>query len=131
MFEFGIAHAPLQLFRDHQIGVLAGNAAGPAAGTVDRRDDLLIDRAGQHHLDDFDGRGVGDAQPVGELALDLQLVEQAADLRPAAMDDDGLDAGLLQQRDILGETVGERGIAHGVSAIFHHHDLLVVALHVW
>src|SRR5581483_8434020 len=51
-------------------------------------DDLLVDRAGQHHLDDLDGLGVGDAQPGGEFRLDAQFLQHVADLRPAAMDDD-------------------------------------------
>ncbi len=129
MFEFGIAHAPLQLPGDHQIGVLAGNAASPAARRVDRRDDLLVDRAGQHHLDDLDGCRIGHAQAALELALDGKPVEQPADLRAAAMHDDRLDAGLLQKRDVLGETSRQLRIAHGVASIFDDDDLLIVALH--
>jgi hypothetical protein len=46
---------------------LAAQADCLAAGLVDEADDLLVDGAGQHHLDDFDGFGVGDAQAGGEF----------------------------------------------------------------
>ena len=46
------------------------------------------------------------------------------------MHDDRVDAGLLEQRDIAGEGLAERDVAHGVAAIFHHDGLVLVALHV-
>jgi hypothetical protein len=58
-------------------------------------DDLLVDRAGQHHLDDLDRLLVGDAQAALELRFDAHLGQHGADLRAAAMDDDRIDAGLL------------------------------------
>ena len=58
----------LTLRGDHHVAVLAGQADRLAAGLVDVADDLLVDRAGEHHLDDLDRRRVGDAQAVGELA---------------------------------------------------------------
>ena len=76
--------------------------ARPPCG-VDRADDLLVDRAGEHHLDDLDRRLVGDAQAGGELRLDAELVEHRADLRPAAVDDHRIDAGLLEQDHVAGE----------------------------
>ena len=53
--------------RDHQVGILAADADGLAALAVDGGDDLLVDGAGEHHLDDLDGRLVRDAQSVHEL----------------------------------------------------------------
>ena len=73
---------------------------------------------------------VGDAQPALELGLDAELLEHLADLRPAAMHDDRLDARLLEQHDVLGEILGRGAVAHGMAAILDDHDLLVVALHV-
>ena len=103
----GIALGPTQPLRPDQVAVLAGQADREAAGVIDRRDDLLVDRAGQHHLDDVDGLLVGDAQAVDELALDLQPIEHAADLRPAAVHDDRIDADLAQQHDVAGEQAGQ------------------------
>ena len=42
----------------------------------------------------------------------------------------GLMRGLLQQHDVAGEAARQLLLAHGVAAVFHHDDLLVVALHV-
>ncbi|MNT87838.1 hypothetical protein D3C72_2283090 [compost metagenome] len=45
------------------------------------------------------------------------------------MDDDRVDARLLQKRNIGGKGLAQFGIAHGVAAIFHHDRLVLVALH--
>ncbi len=76
------------LSRGDRAGVLARNADRPAARRGDPADDFLVDRAGEDHLGDLRGLGVGDAQAIDELALDAELLEHRADLRPAAMDDD-------------------------------------------
>ena len=120
----------LRLFGEHHVAVLAAEPDRPLALGVDQRHDLLVDRAGQHHLDDLDRLLVGDAQAALELRFDAHLGEHRADLRPAAMHDDRVDAGLLEQRDVAGEGLAERGVAHGVAAIFHHDGLVLVALHV-
>jgi hypothetical protein len=39
-------------------------------------------------------------------------------------------AGLLEQHDVAGEIARHRFVAHGVAAVLHHHDRLVVVLHV-
>ena len=72
---------------DQEIAVLAGNADRAAARLLDRGDDRFVDRAGEHHLDDFHRLLVGDAQALAELRLDCELVEHAVDLRAAAMHD--------------------------------------------
>ena len=115
---------------EHHVAVLAAQADRLAAGRVDEADDLLVDRAGQHHLDDLDGRRVGDAQAAGELRLDAEPLEHLADLRAAAMHHDRIDGGLLHQHDVAREAPRQVLVAHGVAAVFHHDDLLVVALHV-
>ena len=51
---------------------------------VDQRHDFLVDRSGEHHLDDLDGLFVGDPQPALESRLDAHLGQHGADLRPAA-----------------------------------------------
>lgn len=101
----------------------AAQADGPFAGLVDQRDDFLVDRAGQHHFDDFHRLLAGNAQPAFESRSDAHLGQHGADLRAAAVHDDRVDARLFQQRDIGGKRPAEFGIAHGVAAAFHHDGL--------
>jgi hypothetical protein len=44
------------------------------------------------------------------------------------MDDHRIDAHLLQQRDVAAEAQRRRLLAHRMAAVFHHDDLVVVAL---
>ncbi len=46
------------------------------------------------------------------------------------MHDHRIDAGLLQKHHVLGEIARLVLIAHGVAAVFHHHDRIVIAQHV-
>ena len=114
-------------FSNHQIGIFAGDANGLAALAVDGRDDFLVDLAGEHHFDDFDGCLVGNAQAVHEIGFDIEPLQQIGDLRSAAMDDDGIDSRLLQINDVLGKSVGQGLIAHGVASELNHDGLLVVS----
>ena len=126
----GIDHGARDLLGLHHVAVFAAQADGLAAGVVDVADDLFVDRAGQHHFDDVDGGGVGDAQARGEVGFDAELLEHGRDLRAAAVHHDRIDGGLFQQHDIAGEAAGVFFVAHGVAAIFHDDDFLVVALHM-
>ena len=112
------------------MAVLARKPDGEPAGGVDGRDDLFVDRARQHHFDDVDGFLVGDPEPVDEFAFDLQPFQHVGDLRPAAVDDDRVDADLAQQHDVAGEHVRQLGITHGVAAVFDHQRLAGVTPHV-
>ena len=114
---------------DH-VAVLAAQADGAAALGVDEADDLLVDRAGQHHFDHLDRGLVGDAQAIDEFRLDAELVQHGADLRPAAMHHHRIDAGLFEQNHVAGEIARDRFVAHGVAAIFHHDDGVIVMQHV-
>ena len=101
-----------------------------AARGVDRGHDLLVDAAGEHHLDDLDRRRIGHPQPLDELALDLEAIEHRLDLRPAAVDHDRVDADLLEQHHVAREVVGERRRAHRVAAVFDHEGRAGEAPHV-
>ena len=90
---------------------------------------MLIEPA-KHHLDDLDGLLVGDAQAVDEFRLDAELLQHGRDLRAAAVHHHRIDGGLLQQHDVAGEIARRLLLAHGVAAVFHDDDFLVVALHV-
>ena len=101
--RIGIDHGARELARHHHVAVLAAQPDRLAAGSVDVADHLLVDRAGEHHLDDFQRPLVGDAQAGGVLRLDADLLEHGVDLRSAAVHDDRIDRGLLQQHDVAGE----------------------------
>ena len=64
--RLGVGHLG-DLARDHQVGVFAADADGLAALPVDGRDDVLVDEAGEDHLDHLDGGLVGDAQALHEV----------------------------------------------------------------
>ena len=46
------------------------------------------------------------------------------------MDDDGIDADLLDQDDVAGEDPGDLVIDHGMAAIFDDEGLAGIALHI-
>ena len=118
------------LARGDHVAVLAAQADGAAALRVDRADELLVDRAGEHHLDDFDRRLVGDAQAAGKAQFDAELLQHRADLRAAAVHDDRIQAGLLEQHHVAREIALLLLVAHGVAAIFHHDGRIVIAQHM-
>jgi hypothetical protein len=105
--RIGVDHGARQLARDHHVAVLAAQADRLAAGFVDEADHLLVDRAGQHHLDDFQRLFVGDAQARRVLRFHADFLEHGLDLRSAAMHHDRIDRGLLQQHDVAGEFARE------------------------
>ena len=119
-----------RLRRLHHVAVLAGKTDRLAAGFVDVADQLLVDRACQHHLDDLDGGGVGNAKPGGEFRLDAEPLEHGRDLRPAAMHHHRIDRGLLQQHDVAGKGFCGFLCAHGMAAIFDDDGFLVILLHM-
>ena len=55
--------------RSHHIAVLAAETDRASALRVDGADDLLVDRAGEHHLDDFHRRLVGNPQAAGKTRI--------------------------------------------------------------
>ena len=86
-----------------QAGVLAGEPDGDVAVLVDQADELALDLADEHHPDDVHRLRRGHPQAALELRLDAELVEHLGDLRAAAVHDDRLEAGVAQERDVLGE----------------------------
>ena len=92
-------------------------AAAVAPDDVDEADQLLVDAAGEHHLDDAHGLLVGDAHAVDEARLHAQLVEHVGDLRPAAVDDDRVQPDELQEHDVAAEALAQARIVHRVAAV--------------
>ena len=120
----------VDLARADHGAVLAAEADRAAALGVDGAYDLLVDRSGEHHLDDLHRRLVGDAQAPGELRFDAELLQHQADLRAAAMHDDRIDAGLFEKHHVLGEVARFLLVPHRVAAVLHDDDRLVIAQHV-
>lgn len=98
------------------VRVLAGEADGERAVPVEQADQLALDLPGEHHPYDVHGVLGGDAQAGLELADDAVGLEGAADLRAAAVHDDGLQSGVPQEDDVLGEGGLEILVDHGVAA---------------
>ncbi|MDQ0938099.1 hypothetical protein QFZ49_008081 [Streptomyces turgidiscabies] len=103
------------------------NPDGERPVLVEQPDQLTLDLPGQHHAYDVHGVLGGDPKACLELADDAVLVEGGADLRAAAVHDDGLEAGLAQEDDVLGEGALQLLVHHGVSAELDDDDLAVVA----
>jgi hypothetical protein len=108
------------------VRVLAGQSDGQRAVLVEQPDQFALDLPGQHHAYDVHGVLGGDAQARLELADDAVLVEGGADLRAAAMHDDGLEAGVVQEDDVLRERGLQVLVDHGVAAELDDDCLAVV-----
>ena len=103
--------------RAEQPGVLAREAHGDRAVLVEQADELAADLAGEHHPHDVHDLGRRDAQAALELALEADPVEHRLDLRAPAVHDDGAQAGIPEEGDVLGEGRLEGVVDHGVAAV--------------
>src|SRR6185369_2888378 len=75
----------LALRSTHALKVSAAKSKRRLPGASDRRDQLLIQLAGQDHDSDVAGIGVGDAEPVDELRLASQFFQRACERSAAAV----------------------------------------------
>ena len=91
---------------------------------------MLVDEARENHFNDIHGCLVGHAQAGSKLALDVQPREHCADLRAAAMDDNRVHTGLLEEDHVLGEVAGNLLVPHGMPAIFHDDGGIIIAQHM-
>ena len=130
-FAPGLASSATSSFlRADERAVLAGQADGLAARLVDQRDDLLVHRPAEDHLDHVHRLGVGHAHALHELALLAEPREHALDLRPAAVDHDRVHADELQQHHVVREALLQRELGHRVAAVLHDDRLAVEAADV-
>ena len=100
-----------------QPAVVAAQADGGLPVAVDAQDDVLVDLADEDHLRDLDRPGVRDAQALDELDRHLEPVHVARDVGPAAVDDDRVEPDVLEQHDVAGELLAQRGVAHRRAAV--------------
>lgn len=108
------------------VRVLAGQADGERTVLVEQPDQLALHLAGQHHPYDVHGVLGGHPEARLELADDAVLVEGGADLGAAAVHDDGLETGVVQEHDVLGEGGLQVLVDHGVAAELDDDRLAVV-----
>ena len=87
------------------------------------RDEVAVDLADQHHADDLERLGVGDAQPVPELRLLADPAQHRVDLRAAAMDQHAAHADAAQQQHVLRQRPVERLLVDRRPAELHHDRL--------
>ena len=99
---YDIAHQIVLLAVDdpalglEHIAVQPAQTNGAASSGGKRCNQVLIDLAAQDHLDNIHRLLVRIAQAVDKFALLADLIEHVVDLRPAAVDDDSIDADQLQ-----------------------------------
>ncbi len=109
--------------------VLPGQTHGLAAMLIDEADDFLIELA-QHHLHYVHHSVVRYAHSLPELAFDAHFSQEVANLRAAAMHDDGIHSHELEHHDIAREAGFERRLGHGIAAVFDDDRLVVKAANI-
>src|SRR5713101_8288885 len=103
--------------------VLAREPHGAAAVQVDQPDDLLVDLAHEHHLDDLHRLGIRYPHPAHEFRLLAQALHESPDLRASAVDDHRPHPGQPEEEDVAGELLLEVGLLHGRAAILDDQGL--------
>src|SRR5450432_224031 len=77
----------------------AGEADHRRAGRAQRRDQIDVELPGDDHLQDLEGRRVGDSPAADQTRLDPQAARHLRRLRPAAVNDDQTPPGRACPRD--------------------------------
>lgn len=83
---------------------------------------VLVDLARENHLHYLDGFVVGVAQPVHKDPFLAQFFEHPVYLGAAAVDENGLDAHLLHEYQILEHRGANSFVDHGGAAVLYHKD---------
>ena len=101
--------------------------ARPPACWIEATIDLLIEPDSTISTTDMVASSVT-RRPSRNSGFTSSLSSMRLICGPAAMDDDGVEAAHLEHDHVARELVRELRVHHGVAAIFHHDDLVVVAL---
>ena len=80
--------------------IFASQANRLAAALIDQVDDALVHQAAQYHLHDIHGLRVSDSHAIHEAGFDIELLQQAANLRAAAVNHHRINANFLHQHDV-------------------------------
>lgn len=113
-----------------QAAVHAAETDAAAARLFEQGDEVLVDLAAQHHLNNVHRFAVGVAQTVDELALLADFFQHIVDLRTAAVDDNDLDADQIEQNEVVNDRVLQLVVDHRVAAVLDDNRLTVVFLNV-
>ena len=108
-------------------GMESGRRSWPAGFT-----DLQIDDLVEGAVHDFDGLGIGHPQAVFKTCFDLGLRKRTRNCFAAAMHDDHLDAGCMQEGNVCCHTRANEwvGVIHEGAAVFDNKDRVTEALDV-
>ena len=97
---------------------------------INQGHDFLVHLTTKHHLHHIHGFGIGYPHAVDESGLDVQTLQQLADLRATAMDNDRVDAYKFHQHHIAGKTALQVFVFHGVTAVLDDHGLAGKSLNI-
>src|SRR3989339_694920 len=87
-----------------------------AAQPVDHFNEAGVDFLYQHLFDDADGRLVGDAQPLDELAFEARFSHGRGDGLAPAVHDDNPDPGVFEEDRVLEDARNDGFVLHGAAA---------------
>ena len=109
----------VDLLRPEEPRVHPAHADRPATRLQEEPDNILVELAGEHHLHDFHGFGVGVAKSVYEFRFLAGLLEHGVDLGTAAVYEHGVHPDGIQQDDVLHDRGFEFFVEHGVTAVLY------------
>src|ERR1700722_15727978 len=112
--------------RSDETGVDARQTDGFDPEFAAYRENAGVDKAIQDHRRYVDGLLIGDAAAVDHLGLDAECSLHAVELRTAAVHEHGLDADLVQDRDLFDERPHGDFIAEDRAARFDDEYLVLV-----
>src|SRR6185503_4158333 len=100
--------------------VFTAQADGAPSMAVDEIGDFHVDFSRQHHFHDLHCRFIGDPHAVQKFRFDTEAVEHLIDLRSTAVNDDGIEADVLQEHDVLRESILYGGFSHRIATVLDH-----------
>jgi hypothetical protein len=122
----------------HRRALVRVDQAGVDAADADRLDrefpadgeDLRVDQAVQHHRARLDRLLIGDAASGDHPGLDAEGGLDAVELRSTAVDQHGLDAHLMQDRDLFDQRARRVAVGEGRAARLDDEDFALVHANV-
>ncbi len=113
-----------------KITIPAGKTNSPAAIVINKPDDFLIDPANQYHLHHVHGLTIGHPHALHIIWFDLKPIKQIIDLGSTSMNDNDIDAYMIEKNDIKCKLALEVLIYHGMAAILDNNRLMPEFLNI-
>ena len=130
-YVYGISAAVLgHLLSDDEVTVDTADTDSLGTLGVEVRDDLLICLTDKHHLCDAHRLFVCVAKAVNEVGLDIDSLEHVVDVRSAAVNEDGVDADVLKESDVIHYGLLEVFVYHCISAVLDDDRLTAHLPHI-